>query len=91
MTTKFNQEFYAQIKAKKNEPLSSIGQYRLRLTDKEKEKDTTKKGSSAPALDEGQVASETLSVEEVSPRHKKHKTKGKEKVGASIWADSEMA
>ena len=90
MTIKFNQEFYAWIKAKKNEPLSSIGQHKLRLTDKEKEKETTKKGLSAPALDEDQVASSALSVDEISPRHKKRKKKGKEKVGANVWADAEM-
>ena len=90
MTIKFNQEFYAWIKAKKNEPLSSIGQHKLRLTDKEKEKETTKKGLSAPALDEDQVASLTLFVDEISPRHKKRKKKGKEKVGANVWADAEM-
>ena len=43
MTTKFNQEFYAQIKAKKNEPLSSIGQRRLRVVEKEKKKRCQKK------------------------------------------------
>ena len=90
MTIKFNQEFYAWIKAKKNEPVSSIGQHKLRLTDKEKEKETTKKGLSAPALDEDQVASSALSVDEISPRHKKRKKKGKEKVGANVWADAEM-
>ena len=90
MTIKFNQEFYAWIKAKKNEPVSSIGQHKLRLTDKEKEKETTKKGLSAPALDEDQVASSALSVDEISPRHKKRKKKGKEKVGANVWANAEM-
>ena len=90
MTIKFNQEFYAWIKAKKNEPVSSIGQHKLRLTDKEKEKETTKKGLSTPALDEDQVASSALSVDEISPRHKKRKKKGKEKVGANVWADAEM-
>ena len=90
MTIKFNQEFYAWIKAKKNEPVSSIGQHKLRLTDKEKEKETTKKGLSAPALDEDQVASSALSVDEISPCHKKRKKKGKEKVGANVWADAEM-
>ena len=88
MTTKFNQEFYAQIKAKKNEPLSSINQGRLRLTnrEKEKEKETTKKGSFALALDEGRVASLALSIDKVNPCHKKRKTseKGKGKVGASV-------
>ena len=57
MTTKFNQEFYDWIKAKKNEPLSSISQRRLRIVEKKKEKEVTKKGSSASALDEGLVAS----------------------------------
>ena len=38
MTTKFNQEFYARIKEKKNKFLSSIGQRRLKVVEKEKEK-----------------------------------------------------
>ncbi|KAK9997387.1 hypothetical protein SO802_022073 [Lithocarpus litseifolius] len=88
MTTKFNQEFYTRIKGKKNEPLLSLGQHRLRLTnrEREREKEAMEKGSSTPVLDEGRVASPALSVEEISPRHKKHKTsdKGKGKIGASI-------
>ena len=79
------------IKAKKNEPFSSIGQRRLRVVEKEKE--TAEKGLSTPILDEGRVASPTLSVEEIPPCHKRHKTsnKGKEKIGGSIWADAETA
>ena len=65
MTTKFNQEMYARIKGKKNKPLSSIGQRRLRVTDKEKEKETVKRGSSTPTLDEGRAASPGVSIEEV--------------------------
>ena len=44
-------------------------------------------------MNEGWVASPALSVEEITPRHKKRKTseKGKEKVGASLWADVETA
>ena len=38
MTSKFNKEMYKKIKEKKNEPLSNIGQKKLRFTDKEKEK-----------------------------------------------------
>ena len=93
MTTKFNQEFYARIKAKKNESLSSIGQCRLRVVEREKEKEITEKDSSTPALDEGRVVSLALFVEEITPRHKKRKTskKGNEKVGASVWADTETA
>ena len=53
MTTKFDQKLYAKIKAKKNEPLSSIGTRRLRVVEKEKEKEVTEKISSTPTLDEG--------------------------------------
>ena len=51
MMTKFNQELYAKIKVKENEPLSSIGQRKVKIIEKEKEKDTTEKSSSTPALD----------------------------------------
>ena len=37
MTTKFNKEMYAKIKGKKSEPLSAIGQRKLRIIDKDKE------------------------------------------------------
>ena len=89
MPTKFNQELYAKIKAKKNEPLSSIGLRRLRVVEKEKEKEVMEKGSSTPTLDEGRAAFPSVSIEEMVPRGKKRKTgdKGKEKVRASIWAD----
>ena len=53
MTTKFNWEFYARIKAKKNEPLSSIGQRRLRVVEKGKEKEVTEKGFIHPCLGRG--------------------------------------
>jgi len=94
MTTKFNKEMYAKIKGKKNEPLSNIGQSRLRIVDKEKEKEkeTVEKGSSTPALDldEGQVVSPGVLVEEVIRLSKKQKTgdRGKEKMGSSVWADA---
>ena len=50
----------------------------------------TKKGSSTPALDEGHVTSLALSVEEITPRIKKRKMgdKGKDKVGANVWANA---
>ena len=93
MTTKFNQELYAQIKAKKNEPFSSIGQWRLRVVEKEKDKEVMEKGSSTLALEEGCAASPSVSIEEVTPLVKKRKMggKGKEKVGTSVWADAGMA
>ena len=86
MTTKFNLELYAHIKVKKNETLSSISQQRVRVIEKEKEKEVAEKGSSTPIPEEGWVASLTVSVEEITPRSKKRRTsdKGKEKVGASV-------
>ena len=95
MTTKFNKEMYAKIKGKKNEPLSAIGQRKLRITDKEKEKETMERVSSTPTpdLDEGQEASLGISIEEVVRPSKKRKTrdKGKQKVGFSVWEDAGVA
>ena len=72
MTTKFNKEMYAKIKEeKKNKLLSCIGQRRLRITDKEKEKETGERGSSTPTLDEGRAVSLGISIEEVIPPLKK--------------------
>ena len=61
--------------------------------EKEKEKEVMKKGSSTPTLDKGRTASPGVSIKEVIPHTKKCKTrdKGKEKVGASIWADAGTA
>ena len=67
MTSKFSKDMYAKIKAKKNKPLSSIGQKTLRITDKEREreKEVAKRGSSTPTLDEGRTTSLAVSLEEV--------------------------
>ena len=55
MTSKFNKEMYKKIREKKNKPLSSIGQKKLRFADKEKEKEKEKemveRGSSTPILE----------------------------------------
>ena len=99
MTSKFNKEMYKKIKEKKNGPLSSIGQRKLRFTDKEKEKEREKeiveRGSSTLILklEEGQTASPSVLVEEVAHPLKKQKvgSKGKEKVGSSVWSDAEAA
>ena len=92
MTSKFNKDMYAKIKAKKDEPLSSIGQKTLRITDKEKEKETAERGSSTPTLDEGRTASPAISIEEVLvPKRRKTGYKGKEKMGSSVWTDAEAA
>ena len=95
MTSKFNKEMYAKIKGKKNEPLSSIGQKRLRITDREKEKEVVERGSSTPTLDldEGLVGSPGVSIEEVARPSKKQKAacKGKGKADASVWSDAGTA
>ena len=97
MTSKFNKEMYKKIREKKNEPLSSIGQKKLRFTDKEKEKEKemVERGSSTPILElvDGQEASPGISVEEVARPFKRQKlgSKGKEKVGSNIWSDAEVA
>ena len=80
--TKFNQELCARIKVKKNKPLSSIGQQRVRVVKKE----VAKKGSSTSIPEEGRGTSPAVSIEEVTPHSKKHRNrdKGKEKVEASV-------
>ena len=84
---KFNQELYAKIKMNKNEPLSNIGQRKLWIVEKEKDKETMEKGLSTPALDKGRATSPGVYIEKVTPLAKKRKTggKGKEKVGTSVW------
>ena len=53
------------MKAKKNEPFSSIGQRRLKVVEKDNEQELKEKGSSTPTLDEGRPASPGISVKEV--------------------------
>ena len=97
MMSKFNKEMYKKIREKKNVPLSSIGQRKLRFTDKEKEKEKeiVERGSSTPILEleDGQEASPGVSVEEVARPLKKQKvgSKGNEKVGSSVWTDVEAS
>ena len=88
MMTKFDQELYARIKAKKNEPFSSISQWRVRVVEKEKE--VTEKGLSTPVSEEGQAASPSASIKEITLRSKKCwiGDKEKEKDGANVSADS---
>ena len=90
MTTKFNKDMYAKMRAKKEEPLASIGKKVIRITGKGP--------SVAPSADatpivsgvEGiRVASPTTSVEEIpTPSSKRPrlsaKDKEKERVGLSV-------
>ena len=63
------------MKVKKNEPLSNIGQRRLRVVEKEKEKEVMEKGSSTPTPDERRATSLGVSLEEITPRTKNRKTR----------------
>ena len=87
MVTRFRQDMYARIKAKKNEPLSSIDQKRPRVTGKEVIETTL----SMLTLPEPRAASPTVSLKELTPcRPKKTRSgdKGKGKIDATIWENA---
>ena len=71
MTTKFNKDMYAQMRSKKEEPLSALGTKSVRITDR---------GIpilavllSSPTSAPTRVVSLTPSVEELLPRNKRLK------------------
>ena len=77
MTTKFNKDMYAQMRNKKDEPLSALGAKSVRITER-----------SAPILAALPstlifvmvgMASSTPSMKELTPQHKKLKTGDKQK------------
>ena len=81
MTTKFNQEMYTKMKAKKNKPFSSLGKKVVR--------DVEKGTLITPAifdLEATRTASPTTSLEELTPHLKRQRTlaKGKEKIGSQV-------
>ena len=91
MTTKFNQDMYSNMRAKKNEPLSHLGKWVVRVVEK--------RVSITPAtsvLDVMRTASLVTSVELITPHRKKQHVadKGKEKDGScsssSIWDDDNL-
>ena len=97
MTTKFNKDMYAKMRAKKDEPLASIGKKVIRVTGK---------GPSAvasvdatpivPGVEGARVASPATSVEEIpTPSSKRPrlsaKDKEKERMGSSIFDDEGVA
>ena len=94
MTTKFNKDMYAKMRAKKDEPLASIGKKVVRVMGK---------GSSAvdatpivPGVEGVRVASPATSVEEIPTPSSKRPTmsakdKEKEKTGSSIFDDEGVA
>ena len=91
MTTKFNQEMYAKMRARRNEPLSSLGKKVVRVVAK-----------GTPIIPvtfvpkTTRVASPPTLVEEITPRPNRQRSvdKGKEKVGSrssSIWDNASLA
>lgn len=77
------------MKANKNELLSSIGQRRVQVVQKE----AIEKTSSISMPNETWATSPTISLEEIisHPKRCRSGDKGKEKVGASVWHDVRMA
>ena len=98
MTTKFNKDMYAMMRAKKDEPLSNIGKKTMRIT-----------GRGSPAIpatsttlvafdaETTRTASPSTSIEELStPVSKRPRLslKEKEKVDprtSTIWSDERLA
>lgn len=85
MTTKFYQEMYARMKAKKNKPLSSFSQRRPRASGKE----VVETSLSVLVLPKTKATSLIVSLEKITPRTKRtcNGDKGKSKVDASVWDD----
>ena len=78
MTTKFNQGMYAQMRAKKNEPLSNLGTKGVRVM--EKGIPVTTATPSILAVELVRTASPTTSIEEVPPqRSKRQRIEDKQK------------
>ena len=66
MTTKFNQEMYTKMKAKKNEPLSSLGKKVVRVVEK-----GTPVTLVTSVLKATRIASPITLMEEITPRPKR--------------------
>ena len=90
--TKFNQDMYAKMRAKKNEPLSHLGKRVVHVVEKGV---SITPATSVP--DVMRTASPITSVEQITPHLKKQHVanKGKEKAGSysssSIWDDASLA
>ena len=94
MTTKFNMDMYAQMRGKKDEPLSAIGAKTVRVT--ERGNPISLAPPSTPTLRMVGIASPTPSVEELTPWHKRPRTGDKQKEKAdsrssSVWDDAGVA
>ena len=81
MTAKFNQKLYAKLRAKKNEPLSSLAQKQPQAG-----KEVVETTASTPVASDPNAASLATFVEEIIPRPKRAcgSNKGKSKVESNI-------
>ena len=88
MTTKFNQEMYAKLRARKNEPLSSIDQKPLRVT-----KEVVETTTSTPIASNPKTYPPSISFKEITPRPKRTRDndKGKSKIDSNVWDDATTA
>ena len=77
MTKKFNKNMYAQMRSKKDKPLSTLGTKSVRIT--ERGAPILTMFRSTPTLVTVGTASPTPSVEELTPRHKRPRTRDKQK------------
>ena len=88
MTTKFNQELYANLRAKKNELLSNLAQKRPRAA-----KEVVETIASTPVASDPKATSPAASIEEITSRPKRARgsNKGKNKVDSNVWDDVAIA
>ena len=77
MTTKFNQGMYAQIRPKKNEPLSNLGTKNVKVTDKGAS--VTSAIPVTPSIEIMRMASPTTFVEEIPSQWKRQRAGDKDK------------
>ena len=86
--TKYNQELYAKLRAKKNEPLSSLGQKCPRVA-----KEVVETTASTPITSNPKATSPAAFFEEITPRPKKACVgdKGKIKIDSGVWDDAATA
>ncbi|KAK9999010.1 hypothetical protein SO802_018613 [Lithocarpus litseifolius] len=89
MMTKFNQDMYTKMRAKKNEPLSTLGKRRVRVVDQ-----GLPAALAANVTVPTRVASLATSVEEITLLKKKARVvKGKEKASSRsscVWDDVDL-
>ena len=88
MTTKFNQELYAKLRAKKNELLSSLTEKCPRAV-----KEVLETIASTPVASDPKATSPITSIEEITSRPKRAcgSNKGKNKVDSSVWDNAATA